>query len=128
MKYYYGNDYKEAMAGNPVEIKSAKLLEAYKEIYNVVVPAEEYEEECEEPEKKEYFVAFEIQGNEQLVVKVETDAGEGVALSRAAEVYLNAISTKVDRYLVDKDDVWRYDCPVIDEDGEECDLEKEEED
>lgn len=49
MKYYYGNDYKEAMAGNPVEIKSAKLLEVYKEAYNVVVPAEE----CDLEEKEE---------------------------------------------------------------------------
>ena len=39
MKYYYGNSYKEAISNNPVEIDSTKILEAYRENYNVVFPA-----------------------------------------------------------------------------------------
>lgn len=39
MKYVYGNSVKEALANKPVEIESAKVLEAYKEVYNVVIPA-----------------------------------------------------------------------------------------
>ena len=39
MKYYYGNDYKEAVSNNPVEIKDTSVLEAYKKNYNVVIPA-----------------------------------------------------------------------------------------
>ena len=41
MKYYYGNDYQEAITNEPVEINSIKQLRQYKENYNVVFPADE---------------------------------------------------------------------------------------
>ena len=44
MKYFYGNSYKEARSNNPVEIDSTKILEAYKENYNVVFPAEDQDD------------------------------------------------------------------------------------
>lgn len=44
MKYYYGNSYKEAISNNPVEIDSTKILEAYRENYNVVFPAEDQDD------------------------------------------------------------------------------------
>lgn len=45
MKYYYGNDYKEALSNDPVEITSTKQLREYEECYNVVIPADDEEEE-----------------------------------------------------------------------------------
>ena len=44
MKYYYGNDYYEAVSNDPIEIKTTKQLRQYEEVYNVVIPAEEVEE------------------------------------------------------------------------------------
>lgn len=41
MKYYYGNDYNEAISNQPVEIKSANNLRRYEENYNVVIPVAE---------------------------------------------------------------------------------------
>lgn len=41
MKYYYGNDYNEAISNPPVEIKSASKLRRYEENYNVVIPVTE---------------------------------------------------------------------------------------
>ena len=41
MKYYYGNSTKEALSNKPVEIKTAKQLEQYKDVYHVVIPCEE---------------------------------------------------------------------------------------
>ena len=40
MKYYYGNDYKEAVGNDPEEIKTAEQLEQYKEAYAFVLPEE----------------------------------------------------------------------------------------
>ena len=49
MKYYYGDSIKEAMYNKPVEIKTAKQLEQYKENYSIVIPAdEEIEDEYED--------------------------------------------------------------------------------
>ena len=45
MKYYYGNSWKEAMANDPVEIKTTKQLRAYEENYTWVIEAEEEEED-----------------------------------------------------------------------------------
>lgn len=41
MKYYYGDSVKDALANDPVEIKTAKNLEQYKEVYSVVIPCED---------------------------------------------------------------------------------------
>lgn len=41
MKYYYGNDYNEAINNPPVEIRSANNLRRYEENYNVVIPIAE---------------------------------------------------------------------------------------
>lgn len=41
MKYYYGNDYSEAISNPPVEIISASKLREYEENYNVVIPVTE---------------------------------------------------------------------------------------
>lgn len=41
MKYYYGNDYNEAISNQPVEIRSANNLRRYEENYNVVIPVAE---------------------------------------------------------------------------------------
>ena len=41
MKYYYGNDYNEAINNPPVEIRSANNLRRYEENYNVVIPVAE---------------------------------------------------------------------------------------
>lgn len=41
MKYYYGNDYNEAISNPPVEIGSASKLRRYEENYNVVIPVTE---------------------------------------------------------------------------------------
>ncbi len=41
MKYYYGNDYNEAISNPPVEIRSANNLRRYEENYNVVIPVAE---------------------------------------------------------------------------------------
>ena len=45
MKYYYGNSYKEAISNNPVELDKVEILQAYEANYNVVIPANEFEEE-----------------------------------------------------------------------------------
>lgn len=44
MKYFYGNSYKEALSNNPVEIESPEILEAYKENYSNVFPAEDQDD------------------------------------------------------------------------------------
>jgi hypothetical protein len=41
MKYYYGNSMKEALSNPAIEIKSAKQLESYKEVYSIVIRCEE---------------------------------------------------------------------------------------
>lgn len=41
MKYYYGNDYNEAISNPPVEIGSTSKLRKYEENYNVVIPVAE---------------------------------------------------------------------------------------
>ena len=41
MKYYYGNDYNEAISNPSVEIESASKLRRYEENYNVVIPVTE---------------------------------------------------------------------------------------
>lgn len=41
MKYYYGNDYKEAHTNAPIEITSVEQLHQYTENYNVVFPADD---------------------------------------------------------------------------------------
>ena len=38
MKYYYGDSMKDALSHSPVEIKSTKQYEAYKEMYWVLIP------------------------------------------------------------------------------------------
>ena len=45
MKYYYGNDYKEAVTNSPVEINSTDVLEQYKREYNTVIPANMVEDD-----------------------------------------------------------------------------------
>lgn len=47
MKYYYGNSIKEALANEPVEIKSTRILEQYRENYSVVVPACDVDDDCD---------------------------------------------------------------------------------
>lgn len=44
MKYYYGNDVKEALYNDPVEIKSTRVLNQYYECYNVVISEDEVKE------------------------------------------------------------------------------------
>lgn len=39
MKFYYGNDYKEALANKPVEIRDSAILEQYLDTYQCVMPA-----------------------------------------------------------------------------------------
>lgn len=41
MKYYYGNDYKEAHTNAPIEITSVEQLCQYTENYHVVFPADD---------------------------------------------------------------------------------------
>ena len=41
MKYYYGDSMKDALSHSPVEIKTTKQYEAYKEMYGVVIPCDE---------------------------------------------------------------------------------------
>lgn len=41
MKYYYGNDYKEAQTNAPIEITSIEQLFQYMENYNVVFPVDD---------------------------------------------------------------------------------------
>lgn len=53
MKYYYGNDYKEAISNNPVEIKSLKVLHQYEECYFFVIPADEVEEDNKDEDDNE---------------------------------------------------------------------------
>ena len=52
-KYYYGNNYKEAISNSPVEIDSAEQLEDYEENYNFVIPVDEVELDEEEEETLE---------------------------------------------------------------------------
>ena len=64
MRYYYGNSYKEAIANNPVEITDVKILKAYEEVYNVVIPADEefwvivFSEKDSQEEKQEQYADF----------------------------------------------------------------------
>lgn len=60
MKYYYGNTPKEALRNSPVEIKSTKVLEQYRENYSVVIPVCEVDEEPEEEGLTRYMVSFDI--------------------------------------------------------------------
>ena len=54
MKYYYGNDYTEAINNSPVTIRSAKQLRDYEENYNFVIPEDEVDfEEDDFAEEKE---------------------------------------------------------------------------
>lgn len=53
MKYYYGNDYKEAISNSPVTIRSAKQLREYEENYNFVIPEDEVDFEEEEEEEND---------------------------------------------------------------------------
>lgn len=46
MKYYYGNSMKEALSCAPVTIKSTRILEQYKENYNVVISDDDEEFGC----------------------------------------------------------------------------------
>lgn len=48
MKYYYGNDVREALSNDPVEIKSTRVLQRYYDCYNVVIAEDELENEDEE--------------------------------------------------------------------------------
>lgn len=48
MKYYYGNDWVEAVNNPPVEIKTTKQLRQYEECYNIVVSVDDVKEEEEE--------------------------------------------------------------------------------
>ena len=38
MKYYYGHSLKEALANPPINIRSIKQLEQYKNYYTFVIP------------------------------------------------------------------------------------------
>ena len=120
MKYYYGNDYKEAVSNNPVEIKSAKVLEAYKRNYNVVIPENEVNGEDEAPQKV-WFIKFEKQGYDELVVRVEADSEEE-AYNKAAWAF---IGDTYDIMEVTKEQAYVAECPVIDESGDEWTFEDE---
>ena len=122
MKYYYGNSYKEAVSNNPVEIKSAKVLESYKEVYNVVIPANEIEGEDESQEKqKVWYIKFERQGYDELVVRVEADSEED-AYNKAAWAF---IGDTYDIAEATKEQAYAAECPVIDESGDEWTFEDE---
>ena len=122
MKYYYGNSYKEAVSNNPVEIKSAKVLESYKEVYNVVIPANEIEGEDESQEKqKVWYIKFERQGYDELVVRVEADSEED-AYNKAAWAF---IGDTYDIAEATKEQAYTAECPVIDENGDEWTFEDE---
>ena len=53
MKYFYGNDYEEAIFNDPVEIKTTKDLRQYEECYNQVIPIDEVYESQETFDTKE---------------------------------------------------------------------------
>ena len=54
MKYYYGNSYKEAVSNSPIEITSTNVLRQYEEVYNVVIPVDDFEDD-EYDEDDEYI-------------------------------------------------------------------------
>jgi hypothetical protein len=58
MKYYYGNSYKEAISNDTVEIKTTEALRSYEQIYNVVIPADEIndDDEYEDDEDDDYEI------------------------------------------------------------------------
>lgn len=45
MKYYYGNSVKEALSSEAVEIETTDALRGYQQNYNVVIPADEIDDE-----------------------------------------------------------------------------------
>lgn len=71
MKYYYGNTLKEALRNSPVEIKSTKVLEQYRENYSVVIPVCEVDEEPEEEGLTRYMVSFDSD-NQNLMQSFDT--------------------------------------------------------
>ena len=52
MKYYYGNDYEEAVGNDPVEIKTEIEMEQYKQMYKYVLTEEEMDEWEEEMDER----------------------------------------------------------------------------
>lgn len=72
MKYYYGNDVKEALANDPVEIKSTKVLEQYRENYSVVIPACEIDDECDCEEGQTLIIVTFDTDNQNLREVFET--------------------------------------------------------
>lgn len=58
MKYYYGNSYKEAISNNPVEINSTRILKQYQDVYNVVIPVADVDDEDDEDALTMYVVTF----------------------------------------------------------------------
>ena len=58
MKYYYGNSYKEAISNNPVEINSTRILKQYQDVYNVVIPVADVDDEDDEDTLTMYIVTF----------------------------------------------------------------------
>ena len=54
MYYYYGNDYMEAIANEPVKISKTKTLRQYEDCYNFIIPIDEvFENEDNFETKKE---------------------------------------------------------------------------
>lgn len=72
MKYYYGNSYKEAVSNNPVEINDTKILENYKENYNVVIPADGHRERNENNEDTRIIVLVDC--DTQFLVSTDAPA------------------------------------------------------
>jgi len=66
-------------------------------------------------EKQTYYIAFEQQGYEQLIVKVEATC-ENEAFNIAQDAYLG---DAIDRYIVEPKNLGRYDCAIIDSCGRE---------
>ena len=52
MKYYYGNDYDEAVENEPVEIKTEIEMEQYRQMYKYVLTEEEMDEWEEEIDER----------------------------------------------------------------------------
>ena len=91
-KYYYGNNYKEAISNSPVEIDSAEQLEDYEENYNFVIPVDEVEED--------------EQANERLEnIKIEGRIGTWYEIDRLTH---NGIT-----YVLFESEIWGDDAPAV---------------
>lgn len=88
----------------------------------MVITASEVEGEDKSQEKQKiWYIKFEIQGDEELVVRVEADSEED-AYNKAAWAF---IGDRYDVFDITREQACEVDCPVITEDGEEYDFDDE---